>query len=85
LSRACAFSEVFAPVQAMTVPDLEFAFDGPALPEVLDAWRARLARLTFLRDLCGPEHELVCRELLACLAHPDHRSRARVHCVLATR
>ncbi len=75
----------FTTVQAMTVPDLEFAFDGPALPEVLEAWRARLARLTFLRDFCGAEHERVCSELLGCLARPDHRSLTRVCCVIATR
>jgi hypothetical protein len=38
-----------------------------------------------LRDACGSEFEAVRDEFLACLTHPQHRSRCRVVFVLAER
>lgn len=69
----------------LTLEDRELAFGGPARPEVLAAWRARLDRMTLLRDICGPEHERVEDDFLRCLAHPDHRAVAKVCCCIATR
>lgn len=68
---------------AFDLPDRELAFDGPADPDVLDAWRTRLLRMRLLRDFCGVEMHAVERDLLGCLARTDHRSRARVRFVLA--
>lgn len=69
----------------LTLQDRELAFDGPATPEVLEAWRARFGRMTLLRSFCGPDFEGVRDDLLDCLARSDHRSAARVRCCLATR
>lgn len=69
---------------AFEVADAELAFDGPALPEVLEAWRRRLARMRPLRDALGGGFEAVRDDFLACLARADHRSRARVRFCLAT-
>ena len=67
----------------LVLEDHELAFDGPALPEVLDAWRARFERLGLLRQVSGEEFQRVRDEFLACLARPDHTSRARVVFCLA--
>lgn len=75
----------FTVSKVLMLEDQELSFKGPAPPEVLDAWRSRLDRMKLLRDLCGAEFEQVREELLGCLAHPDHRSVAKVDCCIATR
>lgn len=69
----------------LALQDLELAFAGPALPEVIAAWRARLERMRLLRDRCGPDFDALRDEFLACLARPDHRSTAQVRCCIAAR
>jgi len=78
-SEACGLkvSKVF------TVEDREFCFRGPALPEVLDAWRARFQRMTLLRDFAGPYFDQPREEFLGCLMRADHVSFARVQCCIA--
>ena len=68
---------------ATTLPDRELAFDGPADPGVVDAWRRRLDRMTLLRAFCGPELDAVRDDFLACLGREDHVARAKVHFVVA--
>lgn len=68
----------FSAIRERAVRDLELAFDGPALPEVLDAWRDRFARMRLLAEHCGAEHAHVVESFLAALRHPEHRSLARV-------
>ena len=68
----------------MMLVDRELSFEGPALPEVLEAWRLRFERMKLLRDFCGADFEPVRDEFLQCLARVDHRSRAKVHFCLAT-
>ncbi len=75
----------FSPTAQSTVGDLELAFDGPARPDVLEAWRARLDRMTPLREACGPSFAGVRQDLLGCLAHAEHRSTAKVHCCIAVK
>ena len=61
------------------IPDVELAFDGPAQPDVLLGWEERLDRMPALRRFLGAERFATVRaELLACLASPEHRSRAQV-------
>jgi len=73
----------FSVVQEFTVADRELSFQGPAQPEVLDAWRARFARMRLLQEVCGPEFDQVANEFLACLASRAHHSNASVHCCIA--
>lgn len=68
----------------LALADQEFSFDGPARPEVHEAWRERFERMPLLRQQCGGEFEHVRAEFLRCLARPEHRSRARVLVCLAT-
>ncbi|HWB77377.1 MAG TPA: class I SAM-dependent methyltransferase [Nannocystaceae bacterium] len=73
----------FAIERELTLVDRELAFDGPALPPVVAAWRTRLDRLAQLRTRCGDDFEHVRDAFLATLARADHKSRARVVGVLA--
>lgn len=73
----------FAVLKTLTLEDQEFSFSGPALPEVVEAWRRRFDRMPLLRDLCGREFEPVREEFLGCLARGDHRSAAKVCCCIA--
>ncbi|MDX1996635.1 MAG: class I SAM-dependent methyltransferase [Thermoanaerobaculia bacterium] len=75
----------FAVAQAFTLPDQELSFDGPARPEVVEAWGARLDRMRLLRDFCGSDFEPVREEFLGCLLRADHRSLAKVHGCIATK
>jgi hypothetical protein len=67
----------------LTVVDQELSFDGPAQPEVVEAWRKRLDRMTLLRSFCGEDFENVREEFLCCLSRADHRSLAKVYCCIA--
>lgn len=69
----------------LTLGDAELSFDGPARPEVTDAWRTRLDGMRLLRDFCGPEFERVRDEFLGCLTNAGHRSVAKVYCCIASR
>jgi SAM-dependent methyltransferase len=71
--------------KVLALRDQELAFDGPALPEVADAWRARLDRMKLLRDFCGPSYDRIREEFMGCLTHPRHRSVGTVCCCIATR
>jgi len=75
----------FEVTKALVLGDQELAFDGPALPAVLDAWRRRFDRMAGLRQYCGPAFEGVRDEFLACLALHTHRAHARVHCAVAVK
>jgi SAM-dependent methyltransferase len=69
----------------LVLDDQELAFQGLAAPEVLDAWRARLARMPALQQFCGERFAALRDDLLSCLARLDHRSSARVFCCIAER
>lgn len=71
------------PFATHDLPDAELAFTGPAAPEVVAAWARRLARMQVLQRFCGPEFPALERDLLACLARPDHTSTATVVFCLA--
>jgi SAM-dependent methyltransferase len=75
----------FTATKSLTLEDQELSFSGPARPEVVDAWRTRLDGMKLLHKFCGPSFEQVREEFLECLALPEHRSRAKVHCYIATR
>ena len=75
----------FTVQRELLLPDAELSFDGPAPPEVLAAWRARLERMTPLHAFCGARWERVRSTFCACLAALDHVPRCRVRCVLARR
>lgn len=75
----------FRVVRRLELPDRELAFDGPAPPEVIAAWRARFDRMALLRERCGSTFEGVKEDFLTGLARADHTSRARVvTCIACT-
>jgi SAM-dependent methyltransferase len=65
--------------------DRELAFDGPADPDALAAWRARFEWMGHFRQVCGADFEATRDAFLACLASPDHVSRAQVVVAVATK
>ncbi len=73
----------FTVTKTLTPKDQELSFDGPARPDVLDAWRARFDRMKVLREFCGTDFNLVREEFLECLTRADHRSIAKVFCCIA--
>jgi SAM-dependent methyltransferase len=73
----------FSVERVLVLPDRELAFNGPAEPAVLQAWRTRLSRMKLLQDFCGSRFAALRDELLACLALPEHRSKARVVACIA--
>ncbi len=75
----------FAIESELVLEDRELAFDGPALPDVIDAWHRRLGRMYLLQQHCGSKFPAVEAELLACLADPTHRSQAKVYFCLGRR
>lgn len=72
-------------LQEFTVQDAELSFVGPALPQVLEAWRIRFDRMHLLRDFCGPEFAHVRDDFLNCLNRDDHYSNATVCCCIASK
>ena len=73
-----------AAVESSSWPDAELAFQGPAAPDVMEAWRRRFARLTGMREFLGQARFVASREaLLHSLAAPDHEAGAGVTMVLA--
>jgi SAM-dependent methyltransferase len=71
-------------LRELRLPDLEFSCAGPARPDVLEGWRARLDGMRLLHGFCGPDWPAVRDEFLACLARPDHRALSSVRCCIAT-
>jgi hypothetical protein len=74
----------FTITDARTVVDKELSFNGPAAPDVLDAWKSRLDRMKILKHFCGPRFERVRDDLLGALSRGDHHSVARVHTCIGT-
>ena len=68
-----------------TLPDDELAFEGPAAAEVLEAWRARMARMRGAQAFFGERWGAIEAGLLAAMASPAHRVTARVVMVVAQR
>lgn len=61
-----------------TLADQELSFDGPAPPDVLEAWQSRLDRMRLLHAFAGDRYSVIRDDFLACLQRTDHRSLARV-------
>lgn len=74
----------FAVQTTLILEDRELSFEGPALPDVVVAWRARLDRMKLLQEFCGAEFESVRDAFLDSLTRPEHRSDAKVHSCIAT-
>lgn len=67
----------------VTLEDQELSFQGPASPEVVNAWSRRLAGMGLLQDYCGAEFPSLREDFLGCLERPDHDSTAKVCCCIA--
>jgi SAM-dependent methyltransferase len=74
----------FSVSEEFTVEDQELSFNGPAIPDVVAAWRARFDRLRFLRNFCGSDFAQVRDDFLGSLGAENHVSTAKVCCCIAT-
>jgi SAM-dependent methyltransferase len=83
--QGCLARAGFAVSRVLTLPDRELSFQGPAVPEVVDAWRRRFHRMPRLQATCGSEFAQVQEEFLSCLSRPDHVSTAKVISCIATK
>ncbi len=63
----------------------ELAFDGPASPEVLKAWRARFARMGGLKSFLGKGFAEFADSFIRALESPQHRALCRVMCCVGRR
>lgn len=84
-SLARALANAGFQTQLTELADCELAFAGPAQPEILQAWRARLKRMGGLQQFLGPDFPAFTAEFLACLQAPAHTARCRVLCAVGTR
>ena len=74
----CVTRAGFEVSRVLTLPDQELCFRGPAIPEVVGAWRTRFERMTLLQSFCASEFANVREEFLRCIARPDHFLTAKV-------
>lgn len=65
--------------------DRELAFDGPASPEILGAWRARFSRMQGLKSFFGSDYVGFCDHFIRTLGSPRHRSLCKVVCCVGRR
>lgn len=72
-------------VACVTLHDEELSFDGPARPDVIEAWKSRFARMGGLKAFLGEKRADFELEFLRCLSSEDHRSRCSVVCCIGTR
>jgi ubiquinone/menaquinone biosynthesis C-methylase UbiE len=75
----------FKVANLLELQDHELSFTGPARPDVLDSWRARLDRMRLLHDFCGSHINRVRDEFVGCLTRPNHESTAKVICCIASK
>lgn len=75
----------FRILHEQALDDLEFAFSGPARPDVLIGWSARLDRMHLLQAHCAGNFGRLREDLLSCLASPQHRSLSQVRYCIAER
>lgn len=71
--------------QQMMLNDRELAFNGPATPDVLQAWAGRLDRMSGLKNFLGSGVSEFKTRFLETLAREDHHSTCRVFCVVGKR
>jgi ubiquinone/menaquinone biosynthesis C-methylase UbiE len=72
-------------VSSTELTDRELSFDGPASPEVLEAWQARLARMGGLKAFLGDGFADFTGDFVRALQSPRHRASCRVVCCVGRR
>jgi SAM-dependent methyltransferase len=82
---AAALEQQGFDVTTRALPDHELAFDGPAVPEVLDAWRARLFRMGGLKAFLGKDFPEFAARFIRSLELPAHRAACQVICSVGRR
>lgn len=72
-------------VATTELADRELAFDGPASPEVLKAWRARFSRMVGLKTFLGGDFADFTDGFIGALESHQHRALCKVMCCVGRR
>ena len=56
-----------------SIEDKELSFNGPAEPEIVEAWQTRLKRMKPLQSFLGENFHRIKAEFLSCLTEEDHQ------------
>ena len=72
-------------VQEIELVDQELSFKGPAQPEILQAWRNRLARMGGLKRFLGNKYSSLVEQFMNCLSSENHHTRCKVIACIGTR
>ena len=72
-------------VATAELSDRELAFEGPASAEVLEAWRARIARMQGLKSFFGDGLAAFTQSFLGTLRSSEHRALCKVVCCVGKR
>lgn len=72
-------------VTTIELVDRELAFDGPASPEVLTAWRTRFSRMGGLKTFLGSDFADFTNGFIDALVSPQHRALCKVVCCVGRR
>jgi SAM-dependent methyltransferase len=77
-------STSFDLLEAQHWSDPEFGFDGPASPQIIEAWRQRFERMKFPRLFFGHDKlQQLQQEFLDCLASQEHTTTTKLILILA--
>ncbi len=66
-----------------TIADFELSFQGPAAPEILEAWENRLARMSGLKHFANERFLNFHSDFMKALSNEEHKSFCRVVFILA--
>ena len=72
-------------VKSLILKDKELSFQGPADPDVAQAWEDRFNRMRGLQAFFGEDFTAFKKEFKHCIAAAEHRSLCRVVCCVGTR
>ena len=70
-------------VHETSIEDKELSFNGPAEPQIIEAWKTRLGRMKPLQSFLGENFQKVKTEFLSCLLSAEHQSICEVKFIVA--
>jgi ubiquinone/menaquinone biosynthesis C-methylase UbiE len=72
-------------VTTLVLEDRELSFNGPADPEVEQAWKARFSRMGGLKAFLKEDFIPFTDDFMRCISSSDHKSLCKVICCIGTK